>query len=403
MSQWRLAALEPDLGRWSIRVVTNPRLPRPSSRRRVTAAAVAGVIAVVLVTIGLVWREQQGPSRLVKAGTTGVAASPDSRTRVTPASISGLPLGGVPLQRPTGLRLLVADTPAPFILDVDRGTVQAITGLPTEGERGISVLRLGKDALVLSFRFCNGCRGGSAYLLRHGSTVATRLGRAQAVVPARDGHGVWKLTSLAAGQCAIRKATLGGRPRRVGPRVSCRTVPVAELPAGLLTTFTGRLGMNAHSALLGPDGSVVRFRDPYAQPVVGNLVLSGADRSTPLLLHDIASGASHKLRWPSRPHYGLGEITGQPNGRLATVNFAKYSPEHRSDLWLLDTTTRRWQHLPGMPAPLVPKATHVEWTPDGRVVIMSGNVLGVWRPGETRLAISRVKPPKQPGIEFVIW
>ncbi|MCA1706932.1 MAG: hypothetical protein LC808_28180, partial [Actinobacteria bacterium] len=101
--------------------------------------------------------------------------------------------------------------------------------------------------------------------------------------------------------------------------------------------------------------------------------------------------------------YGLGEVTGQPNGRLATVDFAKYSPQDRFDLWLLDTTTRRWQQLPGMPAHIAPKTTHVEWTADGRLVILATNVLGVWRPGESRLAVRRVTPPKQPGIKFVIW
>jgi hypothetical protein len=99
--------------------------------------------------------------------------------------------------------------------------------------------------------------------------------------------------------------------------------------------------------------------------VVGNLVLRGADRHTPLVLHDVGTGASARLRWPSRADYGLGEATGDPKGRLAIVEFAKYSPEHRLDLWVLDTTTRRWRHLPDMPAPMVPKATNVQWTADG--------------------------------------
>jgi hypothetical protein len=110
--------------------------------------------------------------------------------------------------------------------------------------------------------------------------------------------------------------------------------------------------------------------------VVGNLVLSGADRHTPLILHDLGTGASSRLRWPSRPDYGLGEVSGDPNGRLAIVEFAKYSPEHRVDLWLLDTRTRRWQHLPGMPAPMVPKITDVQWTTDGRVVVPGGQPAG---------------------------
>jgi hypothetical protein len=34
-----------------------------------------------------------------------------------------------------------------------------------------------------------------------------------------------------------------------------------------------------------------------------------------------------------------------------------------------------------MPAAVVPKTTHVEWTADGRVVILAPNTLGIWRPG----------------------
>src|SRR4029453_2071755 len=44
--------------------------------------------------------------------------------------------------------------------------------------------------------------------------------------------------------------------------------------------------------------------------------------------------------------------------------------------WLLDTQTDRWRHLPGMPARLVPKATDVEGTPDGRVGVLSGGAAG---------------------------
>jgi hypothetical protein len=72
-------------------------------------------------------------------------------------------------------------------------------------------------------------------------------------------------------------------------------------------------------------------------------------------------------------------------------------------MWLLDTQTHRWEHLPGMPAHIVPKATDVEWSADGRVVILSGNVLAVWRPGSPQLAVGQVRPTKQPGSNFVVW
>jgi hypothetical protein len=305
---------------------------------------------------------------------------------------------------PTGLRLLVADASAPFVLDVDQATTQPITGLPTDRDRGVSVVPVAPGALVVSFRSCDRCwPGSSVYLVRRGSTTATRLGAVLQVVASRDGQGLWTLSRRDASGCVIHQVGLDGRPRRAARQVSCRTGLVAELPAGLLVNSVGAGGRDWHGALLGPDGGIVRLGDPQAQPVVGNLVLSGADRHTPLILHDLGTGASSRLRWPSRPDYGLGEVTGDPNGRLAIVEFANYSPQHRVDLWLLDTTTRRWRHLPGMPAPMVPKITDVHWTADGRVVVLSGNLLAVWRPGQPRLAVGRVPPPKHPGGNFLIW
>jgi hypothetical protein len=59
----------------------------------------------------------------------------------------------------------------------------------------------------------------------------------------------------------------------------------------------------------------------------------------------------------------------EPHGRCATVAFARYSPTHSFDLWLLDTRTRRWQHLPSMPLHLVPKVTDVQWHLGGEFVI----------------------------------
>lgn len=359
-----------------------------------------GPVATAAAALAIAGASSWSPGR----PTPAAAARSVGPSTVARPSIGDLPLAGVPLRGRTSLRLLVADAPAPFIFDVDRGTVQRISGLPTQGDRETTVLPVGRHALVLSYCFSRRCPPASGvYVLRRGSTKASRLGTALQVVASRDGRGAWMLSRRAAGRCALREVRLDGRPRRAAKRVSCRTGLVAELPAGLLVNFAGPGGTNEHSALLRPDGRVVRFRDWQAQPVVGNLVLSGTDRRTPLLLHNMASGASHRLPWPARPDYRLGEVTGQPNGRLATIDFAQYSPVHRYDLWLLDTTTRRWRHLPEMPARVVPKTTDVEWTRDGRAVVLAYNALGVWRPGEARLAVRRVKAPKQPGVKFVIW
>jgi hypothetical protein len=365
---------------------------------------VAGTVLllVAVITVDRVGRRNEPDPIRPTGGPAASTTGPDSLS-TPPRSSRSLPLGGVPLHGPTGLRLLVADVP-PIVLDLDRGTARRVTGLSTNGDTGVSVFPVGEHALVLAYRLCNACRAApTAYLVRRGSTAATPLATSLQVVPSRDGEGVWVLSRRGVRRCAIREIGLDGRPLRAARELSCRTGLVAELPAGLLVSYTGPKGTDAHNALVKPDDGVVRLRYDQAQPVVGNLALTGLDRRTPLLLHDTGSGVSQRLRWPGRPDYSLGEVTGGPDGRLAIVEFAKFSPEHMVDMWLLDTATRRWRHLPGMPARLVPKATDVGWTADGRVVILSGGVLGVWRPGEPRLSVRRVKPPKQPGSEFVVW
>jgi hypothetical protein len=303
-----------------------------------------------------------------------------------------------------GLRLLVADMPEPFVLDVEEGTTASISGLPTRGERSVGVAAAGKDALLLAYRFCPGCRGIGVYLLRHGTTSAIRLTPALQAVPTRDGRGVWLLRRRAGSsdRCLLREIDLAGRPRSAPILVGCRLGLVADLPAGLFVSSTGALGRNAHSAVIRRNGDVRRFRDPDARPVVGDLVLSGGGVGAPLVLHDMRSGKSSRLGWPSTRSFALGEVSGAPDGRRAVVSFARYSP-HRLDLWLLDTQTGRWQHLPGMPARLVPKATHVEWTRDGRVVVLSEGTARVWRPGEAAMETVRVPSGSRPGSQFVVW
>lgn len=301
------------------------------------------------------------------------------------------------LEAPTGLRLLIADVPAPFVLDVDRRIVQPIRGLPTSGHRGVSLLPAGEDALVLSYSFCSGCRPASGvYLLRRGSTVATRLAGTPGVIPSRDGRGMWMLRRRGPSRCTLHEVVLDGRPRRAPRPMSCRTELVAQLPAGLL------VGTDSYSALVRPGGGLVRlgFADP--RPVVADLVLTGGARRVPLVLHDLESGRSRRLAWPSRSDYALGEVTGRPSGRLAIVEFAN-AARQQLDMWLLDTVTRRWQHLPGVPARIPPKGAHVQWTADGRVVLLASATVAVWRPAEARLDVRRVRRPMQSDRRFLIW
>ena len=120
-------------------------------------------------------------------------------------------LPGVPLRSPAGLRLLVANDPEPFVLDVDSGVIQSVTGLPAGGDRSVHVESVGEDAVVVSRRDCrgSGCDADSVvYLVRHGRTVASRLGAASDVESSRDGRAVWLLARQDSTQCTIGQVGL---------------------------------------------------------------------------------------------------------------------------------------------------------------------------------------------------
>lgn len=65
---------------------------------------------------------------------------------------------------------------------------------------------------------------------------------------------------------------------------------------------------------------------------------------------------------------------------------------------LFDTMTGAWQQLPDLPTHAIPKAAGLKWTTDGRVVILTANALGVWRPGAAHLAVRRVRRRSSPAI-----
>jgi hypothetical protein len=110
----------------------------------------------------------------------------------------------------------------------------------------------------------------------------------------------------------------------------------------------------------------------------------------------------------------MGLIGVHPNGRLAHVAFypALDGAEQTLDVWLLDLATRRWQQLPDMPLRLSPSKPQLRWTDDGRLLLLAGladdaaSMVAVWRPGEPRIAVRRVKlpePEQRSGFRFAIW
>ena len=337
-----------------------------------------------------------------------------------PGQVGGRSLPGVPLRGPIGLRLLVANDPEPFVLDVDSGGMQPVTGLPAGDDRSVHVESVGEHAVVVSRRDCrgSGCADDSrVYLVRHGRTVATPLAAASDVESSRDGRGVWLLARQDGSRCTLGQVGLDGRPQRPPLPVPCESVLIDELPAGLLV-YVSRSGGGAgpYSALVTADGRFRRLPQVVDGVAGGDLVLSTLEPGRLIALTDLRSGVSHRLRWPSTlPDHVMGLIDTHPEGRLASVAFypAHNGAEQSLDLWLLDLTTRYWQQLPDMPLRLAPSKPQVTWTADGRLLLLAGladdpasGLVAVWRPGQPRMAVRRVPlpdPGPPSGFRFVIW
>jgi hypothetical protein len=367
---------------------------RPVVSRRMVAVGVGVALLVAGVAGAVGWRVSQD-------GQVGARRLP-----------------GVPLQGRSGLRLLVNGDPTPFVLDVDTGAIQPVTGLPTDEDRSIHVESVGEDAVVVSRR---GCRGSDCdadpdvYLVRHGRTVASRLGAALDVEASRDGLGVWLLSRQDATHCALGQVGLDGRQRRPTRPMPCEAVLIEELPAGLLVYGASRDGGDPYSALVTADGAVRRLPDVVDGEAGGDLVLSTVEPGRLIALTDLGSGVSHRLPWPSRlDDHVMGLVGGHPNGRLAHVAFypALDGAEQTLDVWLLDLTTRRWQQLPDMPLRLAPSKPQLRWTADGRLLLLAGlagdpaALVAVWRPGEPRVAVREVRlpdPERRSGFRFAIW
>ena len=388
---------------------TGPRDQRPPGRPAVPRWMIAAGVGLLLVAAVIIGR----PAPWEQGGSTRPRLSQDGQ-------VGAQSLPGVPLRSPAGLRLLVANDPTPFVLDLDSGVIQPVSGLPADDDRSVHVESVGEDAVVVSRRDCrgSGCDADSvAYLVRHGHTVATRLSAASDVESSRDGRGVWLLARPDSTHCTLGQVGLDGQPRRATRPVPCESVLIDELPAGLLVYVTGSgSGAGPYSALVTADGAFRRLPQVVDGVAGGDLVLSTVEPGRLIALTDLGSGVSHRLHWPSALQaHVMGLIDAHPEGRLVSVAFypAHSGAEQTLDLWLLDLTTRDWQQLPDMPLRLGPSKPQASWTADGRLLLLAGladdpasGLVAVWRPGQPRIAVRRVRLPEPgppSGFRFVLW
>lgn len=156
----------------------------------------------------------------------------------------------------------------------------------------------------------------------------------------------------------------------------------------------------------GSTGKVLRrVRVPgQIKPISGTFVLENSrpsvDVSGKLTLVDLMTGARRELRWPSILPT-VQRIAVEPHGPLVAVGFVSVAypgPQQADDIWLLNTASGTFTHLPGFPAQDSIKASGIAWTDDDHLVVVAESntdtstrvVLGIWRPGQTTLPLRAI-------------
>jgi hypothetical protein len=303
-----------------------------------------------------------------------------------------VPVRGVPLTGKTGLRLLVADNP-PFVLGVDSGRVSRVRGLHRIGTGVVSVVGVGgRSAVVVS----DSARDADFYAVRGLGTKATYLGKGRKVVPAAGGRSVWITRVVNRDHCGLRLVALLGQEVGGNPSFPC----ASEFESG------GSLGVVVNRIrILDPRTSMTVLRTKWGVLAAAGrqLVLAGPEREFTLL--DAATGAERRFSWPSVLAERHDRAAVDPRGRYVALEFGdptwQGSGMQVSDVWLLDVRSGSLTQLPGMPAFVSLKRTSLAWTADGRLVLLGESegrdVVAVWRPGQARLAVKRVRLPERSG------
>lgn len=319
-----------------------------------------------------------------------------------PASSEPKPLRGVPLAGPTGLKLLVANNP-PFLLDVDSGRITSVGGLDVSDNPVLSVRAVGAAAVLWVYRRtpANKAPVAEIYVLRSGKTRATRLATAWDLAPAADGRALWLKSYKDVRHCVLREVGLDGRERRSPRPLPCSTRLVDAGTRPLL---------GQGSSLVDPSTGRTLLRTGGVWAIAGHLALTRA--GSLLTLRDVRSGARWRLPWPSQIG-GADQAAVRADGRLIALAFSDPAYEgggtQVTDVWLLHPTTRRFQHVPDMPAAVSLKFTSMSWSSDGRLVMLAETgrrtVVALWRPGQKRIAVRpvRLPDPNSGSDSFVVW
>jgi hypothetical protein len=297
------------------------------------------------------------------------------------------------------LRLLIADDP-PFLLDVDTGQIKRVSGLDVRGRPVLSVIAAGANAVLWLDRRTSRSKIPAAeiYVIRAGAMTAHRIATAWEVAPTASANALWLKSYRDARHCTLSAVDLTGRVALRARALPCST--------HLVDGGSGAVLIQGRSVRDPANGrQLLATRGLWA--IAGKFALSSEARGT-LALTDLERGERRQLPWPS----DIGRDGGQ-GGRdqaavergavLIAASFSdpayEYSSSQITDVWLLDLGRAGFTHLPDMPADVSLKFTSMSWTQDGWLVILAdsggANVVGVWRPGDVRIATRTVPLPRR--------
>jgi len=364
----------------------------PIRRPQRLRALAASAAAILVLATGAASSQGSSPSS---------QTAPHRHGSRQPVALKGTPLGPT-----TGLRLLVADV-KPFVLDVDTGVETPVSGIDLPHGGVVSVVGTpGRAAFLIADPMLAGtgqryARNWSVYAVPGGSTAASPIGAGRYdAVPQTSGPGIWVRQYVSRSHCRLQRIGLDGQ-------VSFQNA----IPCNWTFTPGGSLGLVANrSRIVDPrTGRTVTLTVDGVLAAAGRRLLTARPYRTTILgtrLHllDAATGAQRPVRWPSIVNQ-LDEPAVDPTGRWIAIGFGdpswKFGPEQVLDVWVLDSRTGALTHVPGMPAFVHLKFTSMDWTADGRLVLLGEDdergFVAVWRPGQPQLAIRNVQLPQRTG------
>ncbi|MEU4538081.1 hypothetical protein AB0G15_24825 [Streptosporangium sp. NPDC023825] len=343
----------------------------------------------------------------------GWPAAEAPRVTASPARSGHGPLSGQPLGPGSGIRLLVGGDGqtglAPAVLDVDTGASTPVSGLPDPDPRlTLSAFVHGRHTVIAVSG--PAVDQGRLYLLEGGE--ARKLATGWNAFPAFDDSGFW-ITDRPArdGPCTVRKQAEDGRTLH-RPRWShCGALPFLDTPYGLHARH------GDESILLAHDSLRKTGRHPGIVAATSReLLVRRRDENFALVIP--GTGKERPIGRPA----GAGEVRDgevSPDGRYIAVPFLAPTtgPHERLDVWVLDTKTLRWAHLPSTPVPVDVKTRRMRWTPNGRLVLAGAfvttadaypresdhaSMIATWRPGEQALSVRRLPVEWQTNLEIVV-